>query len=291
MKRMFPNRQRFFRAARCFERCKTSYIHSVNYHVSAFYSLQSLSEEQRRAWAEELRSWCEPDLNGSVILAPDGVNATVAGLPATLERLEEWFRARLGAIDFKHSTSEIRPFRRWRVQLRRETVTCGSIAAQQGAPATHLTPEEWHQALQEEGVVVVDVRNDYEVLIGKFRGAIDPATQKFSDFADFVARAGWRPDQKILTYCTGGIRCEKAVPYLKELGYQQVYQLQGGILAYLEKFPQGAFEGDCFIFDDRVALNGELKPSGRFGRCSVCGQPGPPDGSPGPSCRHPVAPQ
>ena len=173
----------------------------------------------------------------------------------------------------KRSQSPFAPFRRWKVVQRRETVTSGPIG-QSGSPARHLSPQEWHEMLQRPDVMLLDVRNDYEIRLGTFRGAIDPQTSSFTQFADYVARLEVPKDQPILTFCTGGIRCEKAAPYLKAQGFSEVYQLDGGILNYMEHYPNGNFEGECFVFDDRVALDQNLQPSASYRRCPECGQPG-----------------
>jgi UPF0176 protein len=127
-------------------------------------------------------------------------------------------------------------------------------------------------------VTLLDVRNDYEVRVGSFRGALDPKTRKFTDLLDYLESHPPPKDRPLLTFCTGGIRCEKAVPYLRSLGYAQVFQLSGGILNYLAQMGPGFFEGECFVFDDRVALDGELQPTRRFVRCQQCGQPYARDG-------------
>ena len=247
------------------------------YTVSAFYALEPFSDEQRQSWREELLTWNEPHLSGLVIFAPDGVNATVGADETTLVRVEDWFRRHLSRPPhFKHSYSGVRPFRRWKVYLRKETVTTsGRLGQSHPNTDSHVDAQQWNALLQDPEAVVIDVRNDYEISMGRFPHAIDPGTRSFSDFADFVERAQLPRDKKILTYCTGGIRCEKAVPYLRSLGYDQVYQLQGGILQYLERFPgkTGKFEGECFVFDDRVALDDQLQPSLTYMKCTRCGQP------------------
>lgn len=247
------------------------------YEVSTFYSLAPLDLEVRRQMQQTLETWPGGSLplRGLVLLAPDGINATIAGQLQDVEAIEQWLGQNLPLSRCKRSRCQEAPFRRWKIQLRRETITSGPMAQGSGPSDGHLSPEEWHQMLQREDVLVLDVRNDYEVKLGKFRGAINPQTRNFTEFADFAATLAVQPERPVLAYCTGGIRCEKAVPYLKARGLKQVYQLEGGILHYLERFPDGAFEGDCFVFDDRIALNSRLEPTGRHQRCPECGQPGP----------------
>lgn len=247
----------------------------MNYQVSTFYSLTPLSPDQVEHILEELRAWPpgEPTLNGMVLVAPDGVNATLAGSAETLSTIESWLAEKMPLSTIKRSQSPFAPFRRWKVVPRRETVTSGPIG-QSGSPARHLSPEEWHQMLQRPDVLLLDVRNDYEIQLGTFRGAVDPKTSTFTQFADYVAQLDAPKNQPILTFCTGGIRCEKAAPYLRAQGFSEVYQLDGGILNYMEHYPEGHFEGECFVFDDRVALDKNLQPSARYRRCPECGQPG-----------------
>jgi len=249
------------------------------YEVSSFYALTPLPPEQIESLLTRLQDWPlgDPPLRGLVLLAPDGLNATIAGSEQTVAQLEDWLRGLFPLSRCKRSRCQDAPFRRWKVVTRRETIASGRIAEETASIQTtgHLSADEWHNKLQNEQVVVIDVRNDYEVALGKFSGALDPKTSKFSEFVDFVAQLQLPKEQPILTYCTGGIRCEKAVPYLKAQGYQNVYQLEGGILNYLEHHPHGFFEGECFVFDDRVALDQELQPTRRYLRCPDCGQPGP----------------
>lgn len=242
---------------------------------SAFYALQPLEPEQRREILEVLQGWpsTEPPLKGLVIVAPDGVNATVAGPNETVRGIEEWLSQRLALSEIKRSTCAEPPFGKWKVVERRETVTSGPIGHAPPVQATHLSPEQFHEALMSEKVTVIDVRNRYEVRLGTFRGALDPGTDTFTDFARYIDKAGLPKDEKILTFCTGGIRCEKAVPYLKARGFTNVYQLSGGILHYLEHYPEGFFEGECFVFDERVAVDTHLQPTRRYRRCPECGQP------------------
>ena len=247
----------------------------MSYEVSSFYALAPLDEALMEEVLTGLQNWQsdEPVLNGMVLVAPDGVNATLAGSRATLESIESWLSRRMPLSTVKRSHSPTAPFRRWKVMRRRETVTSG-VVGQSGEPAAHLSPQEWHEMMQREGVLLIDVRNDYEIRLGSFRGAVDPGTSNFSQFADYVANLNVPKDQPILTFCTGGIRCEKAAPYLKAQGYSQVYQLEGGILNYIEHYPGGLFEGECFVFDDRVSLDQNLQPTTLYRRCPECGQPG-----------------
>lgn len=248
----------------------------MKYLVSSFYALQPLVESERDELVARLRGWPsgQPPLRGMVLVAPDGLNVTLAADQATVTALEEWLGQRYPLSTIKRSHSPVAPYRRWKVVKRRETITSGQVGSGVG-PARRLSPQQWHEKLKQGGVTLIDVRNDYEVRLGTFRGALDPGTVNFTQFADFVARLEAPRDRPVLTFCTGGIRCEKAAPYLGAQGFREVYQLDGGILHYLQHYPDGFFEGECFVFDERVALDQHLQPTTRFLRCPGCGQPGP----------------
>lgn len=216
-------------------------------------------------------------IEGLILISKEGVNFTYAGLAEDIESFTAEFRQIVGAAPFeaKYSAADKRPFTRLKVDIRKEIVTFdGSLYFGNEAPGTHLSPAEWHETLQSEKVLMVDVRNKYETAIGMFRGAIDPETLHFSEFVDFIKKWDVPRDQKILTYCTGGVRCEKAVVAMRREGYTNVFQLQGGILNYLKEYPEGEFKGECFVFDHRVSVDGHLNPSARYSLCPHCGNPG-----------------
>lgn len=243
--------------------------------VSSFYALTPLTEGEMEELLATLQQWPAglPPLKGLILVAPDGLNATIAGSQASVEAVENWLGQRLPLSTIKHSWCLQTPFGRWKVVRRRETITSGPIGQTRSGPARRLNPSEWHQMLTQPGVTVIDVRNDYEVELGRFRGALDPKTRTFTQFADYVRSLALPRDQPVLTYCTGGIRCEKATAFMQDEGFTQVFHLDGGILNYLEQYPHGLFEGECFVFDERVALDQELQPTRRFRRCPTCGQP------------------
>jgi UPF0176 protein len=251
---------------------------AVNVVVSAFYKFLSLAPEQLEGVRQQLEQFAEATgMKGLIVLGCEGINATVAGSSESIAAFEQLLPVIFTGSEFtfKHSTADKIPFARFKVDLRPEIVTIGdqSISSAESA-GTHLTPREWHEALETDpDVVLVDTRNDYETDIGVFEGAIDPRIRKFSDFGDFVEQHGLPKDKKLFLYCTGGIRCEKAVPEVKRLGYQNVYQLEGGILKYLEEFPNGKFKGECFVFDHRVAVDQNLQPTQTYKLCPHCGNP------------------
>jgi UPF0176 protein len=217
-------------------------------------------------------------IKGTILVAPEGINATISGAADAVAELLRTLRsdARFDGLVSKQSFAEEHPFRRLKVRLKREIVTFGvpevNPARRTGIP---VAGRDWNVLLEDLGVVVIDTRNDYEVAVGTFPGAVDPQTAAFSGFPDYV-RQNLDPKvhQKIAMFCTGGIRCEKAAAYLLAQGFPEVYQLDGGILKYLETVPaaESLWQGECFVFDERVALQHGLD-IGTHGRCSGCGDP------------------
>lgn len=254
------------------------------YSVCSFYRFSEMSAqrvEQVKALLEI--SAAELGVGGLIILATEGINGTISGLPISVATfktlLVELFAPDGGtAADwpFKESSAEKNAFKRFKVRVRTEIVTTRDAQPKHvGEQKNALTPEQWHQTLKSgEPVVLIDTRNYYETELGVFRGAIDPGIKHFSEFPDFVTNQAYPKDAKVLMYCTGGIRCEKAIYQMEELGYSEVYQLQGGILNYLAQYPDELFEGECFVFDQRVAVTQSLAPSERWVLCPHCGQPG-----------------
>ncbi|MCB0319832.1 MAG: hypothetical protein KDD60_02835, partial [Bdellovibrionales bacterium] len=226
--------------------------------VTTFYCFSPLEPAELERWEEQM---CDlhrgSDLLGLVITAVEGINGTVSGSDSTIVEWKQLVRSMPGfeEIIFKDSRARVTPFKRFKIKRRREIVTLGrpDILPKEKRH-NHLSPAEWDRTLKEEEVVVIDTRNSYEVDLGKFRGAIDPKTKYFSEFGDFVESSGIPKDQKVLMYCTGGIRCEKAIYEMELRGYENVFQLEGGILNYLQHFPNSEFEGECFVFDHRVSV-------------------------------------
>ncbi len=223
---------------------------------------------------DELTAWgTQHGMTGLVLIATEGMNGTVAGSKEAITEWKQKVEQLCGPTIFKDSFAERAIFKRWSVKVKPEIVAIKQPSIKPQGEHKHLSPEEWNAMLQSEDVTVLDVRNDYEVAIGKFKGAIDPQIKKFHEFPTFVEQANLPKEKKVLMYCTGGIRCEKALLEMERQGYEHVYQLEGGILAYLEQFPNAQFEGECFVFDHRVAVDQELKPSQTFRLCERCGDP------------------
>ena len=270
--------------------------------VAAFYRFAAL-DDLPGLRAELLELAAMREVRGTILLAGEGVNGTIAGpetgVQAVLARLRRV--PGLERLQVKYSRARQQPFHRLKVRLKREIVTMGQpdvapyLAAEVG---THVPPEQWDALIAEPDTLVIDTRNAYEVAIGTFAGAIDPGTASFREFPAWVERelrplVAERQPRAIALFCTGGIRCEKATAYLKQQGFAGVHHLQGGILRYLEERPEAgsSWRGECFVFDQRVAVNHRLEP-GEHSLCHACGLPlAPADRQlvsyePGVSCRH-----
>jgi UPF0176 protein len=225
-------------------------------------------------------------VKGTLLLAAEGINGTIAGLPEGVLAVLAYLRAdpRLARLEHKEAWAGQMPFYRMKVRLKREIVTMGVPEVHPALMAgEYVKPQDWNALIHEPGVVVVDTRNDYEVSIGSFEGAINPHTGSFSELPGWVEREmaeggklaerdGKKP--KVAMFCTGGIRCEKSTALLRSKGFDEVYHLEGGILKYLETVPeaQSTWQGECFVFDERVSVGHGLKPGG-FTLCRSCRDP------------------
>ncbi|HIK45209.1 MAG TPA: rhodanese-related sulfurtransferase [Leptolyngbyaceae cyanobacterium M65_K2018_010] len=236
-------------------------------------------------------------LKGTLILASEGINATVAGSRPAIDQILTWLQHHpdLGYFTHQEFETEVVPFARLKVKLKPEIVSLGrpDINPSQGV-GTYVDPQDWNALITDPEVVVIDTRNAFEVDLGTFSGALNPQTRSFRDFPAYLESTLHPADQpKIALFCTGGIRCEKATAYLRQQGFSQVYHLQGGILNYLRQVPpvDSLWQGQCFVFDDRVALDHQLQAT-PYQLCPGCGHPlGPtdtqsPDYEPGISCPH-----
>lgn len=247
--------------------------------ISTFYKFQKdPTPEKTKDYLEKLAG--DTDTCGLIILGHEGINSTVsssteAGLNQFKQGIRDFFN--VPDLFFKDSFSEVKPFRRFKVKIRKEIVTLGepelSAYGLEGKNH-HLTPNEWNHVMKNEDHVIIDTRNWYETKIGTFKGAINPMTDQFTEFPQFMEGQNISKDKKILIFCTGGIRCEKGILELQKKGYKNVYQLYGGILNYLKESPNDQFNGECFVFDHRVAVDQNLKPSTQYKLCPHCGQPG-----------------
>ncbi|MCI4665217.1 MAG: rhodanese-related sulfurtransferase [Neomegalonema sp.] len=236
-----------------------------NYLIAALYHFAPLPDPEARV--ERYRAEAAArDLSGTLLVAPEGVNGTLAGAPEKLRGFLALLRQDplLAGLEHKESTSTEPPFRRLRVRLKREIVSMGApgVVSDQSV-AAYTSYDRWNELIREPGVMVIDVRNSYEIAIGKFEGAIDPETDSFREFPAW-AEANYermRQAPAVAIYCTGGIRCEKAGAFLRDMGIDRLFQLKGGILKYLEHAPEqeSAWEGGCFVFDERVSVGHGLE--------------------------------
>jgi len=231
------------------------------------------------ALRDPLLELCEREgIRGTLLLAREGINGTIAGPRAGIDAVLAHIRSLPGCADleWKESTSDHPPFARMKVRLKREIVTMGQPDVDPRARVGHyVEPREWNDLIRSDDVVVIDTRNDYEVAIGSFEGAIDPGTESFRDFpAWWEANRERFHNKRVAMFCTGGIRCEKSTNYLLGQGVEDVYHLKGGILCYLEEVPEAesTWQGDCFVFDNRVSVGHGLR-EGPHLLCHGCRRP------------------
>ncbi|RJE79409.1 rhodanese-related sulfurtransferase [Paracoccus sp. JM45] len=217
-------------------------------------------------------------LCGTLLLAPEGINGTIAGprggIDAVLAHIRAW--AGFSGLDWKESAAQTPPFARMKVRLKAEIVTMGQPDVDPTASVgNYVAPQDWNELISAPDVAVIDTRNDYEVQIGTFKGAVDPDTTTFRDFPAWWEENAHRfHNKRIAMFCTGGIRCEKSTNYLISQGVNDVFHLQGGILKYLEEVPQedSLWQGECFVFDQRVSLGHGLQ-QGQYHLCHACRRP------------------
>jgi len=218
------------------------------------------------------------EVKGTLLLAKEGINGTVAGSREGIDNLLAWIRSdeRLADVRTKESYDDNMPFYRTRVKLKKEIVTMGVEGIDPNhVVGTYVKPEEWNDLISDPDVLLVDTRNDYEVAIGTFKHAINPETETFRQFPDYVKKnLNPKKHKKVAMFCTGGIRCEKSTAYLKEQGFDEVYHLQGGILKYLETVAEkdSLWQGECFVFDNRVSVDHNLD-KGTYDQCHACRLP------------------
>ncbi len=247
------------------------------YCITTYYKFMKLEhlEQVQQELEEKALSL---GISGLVIIGSEGLNSTIAAPnEEALKNFKEWLKIRFRAPDllFKDSFAPKPPFRRFKVKVREEIVTLGTPELMpESADNHHLTPSQWNQVLKEESdFLLIDTRNWYETKVGTFKGAINPGIDKFTEFPQWLESQNYSKDKKMLIFCTGGIRCEKGILELQRQGYNNVFQLEGGILKYIEERPHDQFEGECFVFDHRVAVNQDLQPSTQYKLCPHCGQP------------------
>ena len=248
--------------------------------VAALYRFARF--EDPAALKPPLLTLCEAQaIKGTLILAREGINGTIAGSAESIARVFDHIRALPGCadLDVKYSAASEMPFGRMKVRIKREIVTMGEPDIDPLAVVgTYVAPHDWNALISDPETIVIDTRNDYEVTVGTFTGAINPETRSFREFPawfraerDRLLGTGKAP--KVAMFCTGGIRCEKSTAFLKAEGVEEVYHLKGGILRYLEDVPaeESLWQGECFVFDERVALGHGLT-EGEHALCRTCGR-------------------
>lgn len=245
--------------------------------VCALYKFVQLDNYE--ALREPLRQVLEDNgVRGTLLLASEGINGTVAGAREGIDAMLAWLAQQPGLdnIVYKESFDEDMPFYRTKVKLKKEIVTMGVEGVDpRKVVGTYVKPKDWNALISDPDVVLIDTRNDYEFQIGTFENAVNPKTDTFREFPDYVKEnLDPQKNKKVAMFCTGGIRCEKSTAYLKEQGFDEVYHLEGGILKYLEEVPEEdtMWQGECFVFDNRVSVNHKLE-KGEYGQCHACRMP------------------
>jgi UPF0176 protein len=245
--------------------------------VAALYKFVKL--ENYKELREPLQARCdELDITGTLLLAEEGINGTIAGTRQNIDSILVYLRSdpRLADLPHKESAAEGEPFYRMKVKLKKEIVTMGVADIDPTElVGEYVKPEDWNALINDPNVLLIDTRNDYEVEVGTFKGAVNPHITTFREFPEYVKKHFDPNTQpKVAMFCTGGIRCEKASAYMLKEGYSNVYHLQGGILKYLENVPeeQSLWEGECFVFDQRVAVGQGLE-AGHYELCYGCSRP------------------
>lgn len=245
--------------------------------IATFYKFTPL--KGLRALRGELKDFCQTHgIRGTILISPEGINATVAGpeesIGALLSHLKN--REEFQGLEAKYSSAEKTPFHRMKVRIKSAIVTLGVTGIDPvKSTSRHVPADQWNALITDPEVVVLDVRNTYETKVGGFRGAVDPGIKTFRDFPAFVKTTlDPKKHPRIAMFCTGGIRCEKAAAWMLDVGFKEVSQLDGGILKYIEEIPadESLWQGDCFVFDHRVGVDEALAP-GNYEMCPSCRWP------------------
>ncbi len=249
----------------------------MSYTVATFYKFIFFSKYAEKK--SSLLKYCQDyDIKGTILLSQEGINGTIAGTCDNVNAIVDYLKEDIHFLDLevKYSISSYLPFKRIKVRLKKEIVTLGipDISPEQQV-GTYVDPKEWNNILENEEILVIDTRNIYEIAIGTFKGAINPQTHFFREFPSYI-KNHLNPEkhQKVAMFCTGGIRCEKASSYLLQKGFKEVFHLKGGVLNYLKSISesQSLWEGECFVFDERVAVKHKLE-KGSYKMCTGCGYP------------------
>lgn len=217
------------------------------------------------------------EVKGTVLVSPEGMNGTISGSRAGIDATLAYLRSINGFDDMEHKESFFHrhPFERTKVKHKKELISLGAPTDPTKHVGTYVEPKDWNELIQ-KGIPVIDTRNDYEFHIGTFKGATNPNTKRFREMAEWT-KQNFNPSEhkEIAMFCTGGIRCEKYSAYMLDLGFEKVYHLKGGVLKYLEEIPQekSTWNGECYVFDERVAVGHGLEPTSETNQCPACGHP------------------
>ena len=250
------------------------------FKIAALYKFFSISEPE--LLQDKIRDhFKQLKIKGTILVGHEGINVTISGSDLSIDAAIDFLKKINGCskLDVKYSESDKDPFIRLKIKLKQEIVTIGDTSIDPNKiVGNYVSPDEWNLLIQDEDTIVIDTRNDYEYSIGSFKNAINPNTQKFREFPSWVEKNNFSDEDKkskrVAMFCTGGIRCEKASSFMKDYGFDEVFHLKGGILKYLEEMPQenSLWEGECFVFDDRVSVNHNLEP-GSYDMCHGCRMP------------------
>ena len=246
------------------------------YLVATFYKFVSLPDCHERCIA--LRALCEAEsIKGTILLAEEGINGTICGTESAIGKVLNTLNQdeRFADLDVKQSWSESMSFAKLKVKVKPEIVTFGQPQANPAKQVgSYVKPQDWNQIISDPDVLVIDTRNDFEVGVGSFRGAVNPKTESFREFSTYVEQLDPAQHKKVAMFCTGGIRCEKASSYMLSQGFATVYHLEGGILEYLATVDptDSLWEGECYVFDQRVTVTHGVQ-TGSYDNCAGCGQP------------------
>lgn len=245
--------------------------------VAALYKFAAFPDFEQ--WQQPIRQQLlDNDVKGTLLIAHEGINGTIAGPREGIDKVIAYLRTipAIGMFDFKESYTDNEPFYRTKVKLKKEIVTMGVTDIDPRVDVgQYVKPEDWNALISDPEVLLVDTRNEYEVQIGTFKNAVNPHTETFREFPDYIAKnLDNTRHKKVAMFCTGGIRCEKSTAFMKQQGFEKVYHLEGGILQYLEDIPQAEslWEGECFVFDNRVTVNHNLE-QGLYDQCFACRMP------------------
>jgi len=247
----------------------------MTYLVTTFYQFAAMPDAAKLqpVWKKFM---LEHNVTGTILVTPEGINATISGpeegVAATLNMIKT--DNRFTTMPVKESWTDSLPFKKAKVKLKRETIPLGVTVDPNQICGTHVDSAEWNALISDPNTIIIDTRNDYEVRLGTFKNAINPQTETFRELPKWVEKhLADKKAQKVAMFCTGGIRCEKSTAYLKENGFDDVYHLNGGILQYLEDTPkeESLWQGACYVFDDRVAVDHNLQPVPEAQICTECG--------------------